>query len=236
MNQNNQAPDRINVQPSGALSVHHIFPTLQGEGPFAGTPAIFVRLAGCNLQCPLCDTDYTSKRETIGPVDLFWRVDALTSQIPRRQGPLVVITGGEPFRQNLLPFIRELLNHGYRVQVETNGTLCNPGFPFNEVTVVCSPKTPKINGEIARHAHAFKYVVEAGKFDPATGIPLSALGGPMLGLARPHEFNKHAEIFIQPLDAQDKEKNQANLNEAVSICLGHGYRLCIQTHKLVNLE
>src|SRR3954467_9071958 len=43
-----------------SLSIHSIFYTLQGEGPYSGCPAVFMRLAGCNLQCPGCDTDYTS--------------------------------------------------------------------------------------------------------------------------------------------------------------------------------
>ena len=55
----------INKQPiekrepsyEGTLQVHSIFKTIQGEGPFCGTPCVFVRLAGCNLQCPACDTD-----------------------------------------------------------------------------------------------------------------------------------------------------------------------------------
>ena len=48
-----------------SLEVVDLWQTIQGEGPFAGMRAIFIRLAGCNLQCPFCDTDYTSKRETL---------------------------------------------------------------------------------------------------------------------------------------------------------------------------
>ena len=64
-------PTILNTQPIEKrhhkvdLEVHSIFYTIQGEGPFCGTPAVFIRLAGCNLQCPSCDTNYTSKRRTM---------------------------------------------------------------------------------------------------------------------------------------------------------------------------
>ena len=93
----------INIQPiekiehygvpdDGGLDVHSIFPTIQGEGPFVGQPAIFIRLAGCNLQCPLCDTEYTEGRIRLSVPVIF---DAVQEHI-RLFAPLIVITGGEP--------------------------------------------------------------------------------------------------------------------------------------------
>ena len=67
---NQQAPEKQQLRGDGLLAVHSIFYTIQGEGPFAGETAVFVRLAGCNLQCPLCDTDYTSDRRMVGPMGL----------------------------------------------------------------------------------------------------------------------------------------------------------------------
>lgn len=232
MNINNQQPEQRILSPDGALQLHHVFPTIQGEGPFAGCPAIFVRLAGCNIQCPFCDTDYTSRREVIYPSELLFKVLEFTHT--NRPLPLVVITGGEPFRQNLTLFVTLLLDMKFRVQIETNGTLYLDDFPFDRATVVCSPKTPKINADMAYRVHAFKYVVQAGRLDMNDGLPQSTLGAAH-AVAKPPVGSK-AQIFVQPLDEQDTKKNQANTDAAVQSCLRFGHRLCIQTHKLCNLE
>ena len=91
----------INIQPiekyvqaeNKMLDVHSIFYTIQGEGPFTGCPAVFVRLAGCNLKCPGCDTDYTSNRTPMTAEQILNKILELASP-----ATLVVITGGEPFR------------------------------------------------------------------------------------------------------------------------------------------
>lgn len=228
---NNQLTSRQEHRPDGKLELHHVFSTIQGEGPFAGTPAIFVRLYGCNLQCPYCDTDYTSKKELVAPLKL---VELVMACQPLQK--LVVISGGEPFRQNIVPAVECLLAAGFRVQVETNGTGYLQDFPFDKATVVCSPKTGRINVDLAKHAHAFKYVVQAGKVNQQDGLPISTLGQlTQHSVARP-PVGSMAEIFVQPLDEQDAEKNKANLDAAIQSCVRFGYRLCIQTHKLVNLE
>lgn len=232
MQTNAQKTERQFLHPEGAVQLHHAFPTIQGEGPFAGTPAIFVRLAGCNLQCPFCDTDYTSQRTTYLPWEILAQIQAWKLVHPRSR-QLVVITGGEPFRQNLAPLCRALLQADYIVQIETNGTLYQgDNFP-PLVTIVCSPKTGKLNEKLAKRVDAFKYVVEAGKVG-SDGLPLSALGNG-IEVAKP-PAGSVAEIYIQPLDEQDSEKNRANTEAAVASCLMFGHRLCIQTHKLVNLE
>ncbi|WP_046973456.1 7-carboxy-7-deazaguanine synthase QueE, partial [Dyella japonica] len=96
--------------------------TIQGEGPFCGQPAVFVRLAGCNLQCPGCDTNYTSNRKKMSHSDIWQEIVHVTGEAKTK---LVVITGGEPFRQpEVVNFINYLIDmKGYRVQVETNGTM-----------------------------------------------------------------------------------------------------------------
>lgn len=240
MKENTQEAEKLFRHPQGALHVHSIFPTIQGEGPFAGTPCTFVRLAGCNLKCPACDTDYTSVRETNSPSELVARV--------RREGfkpaigtalesskPLVVITGGEPFRQNLTPFVTLLLGLGYRVQIETNGTLFLDGFPYDDVCIVCSPKTGRASLDLLKQVDAFKYVVQEDHVDVDDGLPLSTLGHKgQTWVARPPPGFK-GEIYVQPLDERNTQANIANTNLAVETCLRFGYRLCIQTHKLCNL-
>lgn len=218
------------------IFVHSVFKTIQGEGTFAGVPAIFVRLYGCNLQCPLCDTEYMDSKHEMTPEDLVARVTALDLK-----NKLVVITGGEPFRQNITPHVRALIANGFYVQLETNGTLYLPsnsevpaGFPYDEVMIICSPKAGKINKKLEVSIDAFKYVVEAGNVSDEDGLPFSALqhtAHPQL--ARP-AFP--VRVFVQPADEKDEQKNNANLQAAIDSCMKFGYTLCIQVHKIINVE
>ncbi len=107
------------------LSPNPIFWTIQGEAHLRGFQMCFVRLAGCNLQCPGCDTDYTSTRRQMGPYEVLAEVNELWRAERWRRG-LVVITGGEPFRLELSGLFNVRCDAGYFVQVETNGTLPAP--------------------------------------------------------------------------------------------------------------
>jgi organic radical activating enzyme len=129
------------------LRVAEVFgPTFQGEGPSAGTPAMFIRLWGCNLDCGWCDTPYTW--DTTGRLGVAYdratestdiTVDDLVDRM--EDVPLVVITGGEPLLQSsaLTVLIFELVEAGYQVEVETNGTR-PPLDPLVPVDYRISPK------------------------------------------------------------------------------------------------
>lgn len=95
-----------------------IYKSIQGESSFAGLPCIFVRLAGCNLRCSWCDSEYTftggykmSEDEVVGEVEKL---------APVR---LVEFTGGEPMLQEreLIPLMNRLLQSGYELMIETSG-------------------------------------------------------------------------------------------------------------------
>ncbi len=120
------------VHLSDELLVHGIFATLQGEGPYAGTPCVFLRLAGCNFgdkksgACAFCDTDF--KLENGKVKDFSAIIDEIQEAwegagIPEDTWKLIVITGGEPGLQPpIVDFIRHANSEGWYVQVETNGT------------------------------------------------------------------------------------------------------------------
>ena len=229
----------INIQPieksdhkSDSLDVVRIWKTIQGEGPFAGTPAVFLRLAGCNLQCPFCDTDYTSKRARLTTSELLQSLEMVHGGV---SSGLVVITGGEPFRQDLSPIVKELTRIGHRVQIETNGTLF-PGndFPWDKVTIVCSPKTGDISAPLQMRVAAIKYVLQAGHIDPFDGLPERTLGQ-TCRVARPLNMFR-GEVYVQPLDEQDQERNLANLQATVNSSLRFGHRLCVQVQKIIGLD
>lgn len=234
---NQQEPQRVERDAAGRLFVHSIFKTIQGEGPYAGRAALFVRLHGCNLQCPGCDTEYTSVKMALSP-------DVLRNIIfceHNWKSGLVVITGGEPFRQNITPLVVNLTQFGYEVQVETNGVLY-PGddFPWQDVTVVCSPKTGKIHPETAQRVHAYKYVLSAGGTH-TDGLPRTALGHPLQGhhqyIARP-PVGWRGPIYIQPMDVKDEHENAKNMQAVVDAVMEHPdkhYIMGVQMHKLTRL-
>lgn len=237
---NIQPIEKRELRSDGTLSVHSIFHTIQGEGPFCGVPSVFVRLAGCNLQCPACDTDYTSgrHRETVDAI-----VDTVRDRVGISMTRLVVISGGEPFRQDIGPLVYALLDAEFFVQIESNGTLEPPELPYNlapeqrrGVYVVCSPKTGKIHPRTYKVACALKYVVRYKDVNPTDGLPMTALdhtaspfpARPPVGWDRP--------VYVQPLDSKNELYNDFHTAEAVSSCMKFGYTLQLQIHKFIGVE
>lgn len=239
----------MNIQPiekrresdGSSLEIHSVFNTIQGEGPFTGHAAVFIRLAGCNLQCPACDTDYTTDRWNSTPFAVLQFVREM-----REPPSLVVITGGEPFRQNIHPLVELLLAEGYTVQIETNGTLPPPTIGFAEMCsldtnesnrcfVVCSPKAGKVNPATAAVTCAYKYVMAQDSV-AADGLPTLALdhsASPCV--ARPHKDFKGV-IYLQPCDDKDDKINEANLQACVNSVVMYPYVLQLQVHKIIGAE
>ncbi len=238
---NNQPQEKKVALNTSIIELHSIFYTIQGEGPYAGVPAIFVRLAGCNLQCPWCDTDYTTDRLKVKPQYIVNKAMELREKhtVPISTGvqeTLIVITGGEPLRQKLGELVNQLRDNNFPVQIETNGTLFDSSINYNRVMVVCSPKTGSINKELIPHITAMKYVIHKDSIDQRDGLPIEALSHSNNGFVAkpPEEFD--GLIYIQPIDVGDACKNLLHLNAAIDICMKFRYILCIQIHKIINME
>lgn len=213
------------------------FYTIQGEGPFSGQPAVFLRLHGCPLRCHFCDTEFSN------PADPDVEVTVLVDRIHQIAGPsrLVVLTGGEPVRQNLCPLVELLVRQGFAIQVETSGILWQNC--LLQTFVVVSPKTPKIHPKIAEHAGVWKYVIEAGELSREDGLPLTNTqvpGGKKEPLARPRDyFTKdhpfRGQIYVSPCDEYDEVRNKLNHAEVARVAMEYGYRAGLQVHKYLNL-
>ncbi len=202
------------------LQIVEIFPTLQGEGPFAGHPAVFVRLGGCNLACDFCDTEF----EDFRAMDLV-SVVAEVKKLAEKRIDLVVITGGEPLRQNIAPLCEALLAEGLRVQIETNGTLWRP-LPEG-VNVVCSPKVTDgkyhpLRPDLLARVDALKFIVsaESGEYHAVGEVGQSGTNIP---------------VYVQPMDQYDAAKNAANTAHALALAQQNGYRLSLQMHKMLGI-
>ena len=202
------------------LEVSEIFASLQGEGPFAGRPAVFVRLAGCVPPfCSWCDT----------PHALHANHDGVRRMTPKEIIPegwqtpheLVVITGGEPFRQwdnGLSDLAALLISEGRRVQYETSG---KAGIPArNSGYVVCSPKpahAPQLSPELVPRVDAFKFVVN-GDIEP------------VLHFVREHDIEPH-KVWLMPLGATRQEQS-ARMPEVWEQCVRYGFNLASRLHIL----
>lgn len=234
MNQQPSEPVQL-VSDGAAIDVVAVWETIQGEGPFAGKSAVFIRLAGCNMKCPACDTNYTDGRRLRPIADVVADVVAFCSA-----RSLVVITGGEPLRQPaaLATLCDALHSEGCRIQIETNGLLC----PFPErhriwdlASFVCSPKSTTIPELLESNLVAMKYVLRAGEVDETDGLPTEVLGYRHRPARVSNETWRADEIYVQPLDEQDDAKNAANLQACVESCMRFGYRLCLQIQKIIGV-
>ena len=192
------------------MKVNEIFHSLQGEGYHSGEAAVFVRLSGCNLRCPFCDTQHESGREmSEGEI-----VEAVKAYPAR----LVVVTGGEPALQLTPTLVDALHSVGRYVAVETNGT--RP-LPPNVDWVTLSPKDlfvgPQAEPVLAR-ADELKVVFD-GKHD----LPSYD------GIAVQHRF-------LQPCDTGDPRRNALVTAAAVAYIKCHPeWRLSLQIHKIIDI-
>jgi len=154
------------AQPSGTFRVNEIFYSLQGEGKLAGTPMVFVRFSECNLRCSLtnagfdCDTEFASATE-MTTADILTKMNELN---PRKGWAL--LTGGEPGLQLSGNLIAALRGDGWRLAIETNGTVALP----SGIDWVCvSPKSAEHTLK-QRVAHEVKYVRNVGMALPEPTI------------------------------------------------------------------
>jgi 7-carboxy-7-deazaguanine synthase len=143
------------------MKVSEMFRSIQGEGKNQGRPCTFIRLAGCNLRCSWCDTGYARDGGSeMTAAGIFSRAVEL-------RGLFVCITGGEPLLQGeeLLPLVARLSEHGFSIEIETNGTI--DFRRFQEYASVCMDVKCPSSGESSdlsllshlQHDDSVKFVV-----------------------------------------------------------------------------
>lgn len=113
------------------MDIIEVYYSIQGESSYAGLPSIFVRLAGCNLNCAYCDTVYAKEAGyKLNPEELGHKLTDYDCK-------LVVITGGEPLLQaEVHPLCHRLLKDGYRLLLETNGSLDIASLPEGVIKIM----------------------------------------------------------------------------------------------------
>lgn len=215
------------------LLVNEVFWSLQGEGAFVGTPSVFIRLQGCDVGCPWCDTGYARELDKCSQlpdcsddvfarkkvsscyscVSLEWLLERILSK--KTLVAHAVITGGEPCRQDLRGLSAGLLAAGVSVQVETSGTSpidCSPG-----TWITLSPKAARVLPENWEKASEVKLPVQDVTDVIRWEKQLGALDC--------------RKIWLQPVS-----RGEAATSLCIRECMARNWRLSIQMHKYLNLQ
>lgn len=206
-------------------AVKELFATLQGEGAQTGMRAVFVRMAGCNLWsgreadraravCTFCDTDFVGVDGPGG--GRFADAGTLADRVAAEWGPstanrLAVVTGGEPLLQLDPALIDALHARGFRIAVESNGTIAAPA----GIDWLCV--SPKAGSRVVqRSGDELKLVY------PQPALPPHAV-----------EDWDFRHFFVQPMDGPEQA---ANVTAAIALCHARPqWRLSLQTHKLTGI-
>lgn len=219
------------------LLVNEVFYSLQGEGENAGQAAVFVRMAKCNLACKFCDTEFaTFTRRPVA--ELVEHIVGLVPAVPQAElanpdggalepeaelwvraqlNPWVILTGGEPGLQNLLPLVKALHARGFKVALETSGSVWANWMA--EVDHVCvSPKVPlkRVPESLRMVAAECKWIVNATFLAMYEADPAQC-------------YMEGVRNFLQPESLNPKWTVAASKLVMANPGL---YTLSLQTHKL----
>ena len=191
-----------------------IFNSVQGEGYHTGTPSIFIRFGGCNLQCSWCDTDF-SKWDKL-------TVSEIMAVLSKWETKRVIFTGGEPAIQKLRPLSDELHSKGYNIAIETNGTI---ELEEGLVDWICVSPKDMLYPEFSikqRQGNELKVVY--------TGQDLGMYDNLKDGFEN---------LFLQPCydEAKDPGTNGKTFHSTFDMVMENpGWNLSLQTHKWMGVD
>ncbi len=252
-------------QSTSTIQIHSVWKTIQGEGPFIGRPAVFVRLHGCNLQCPNCDTAYLKDNPDI---EVGAAAESIANEAAGLRSswtelrplwscpkPLIVFTGGEPLRQgralaNLMAELIRLTKGSVEMQIETNGTI-SPKMLVDDERLQCQITkqivfTLVISPKITVHhwwygicgpniEKVYWKYVGAAGGFDRYGLPQSVLGMPRPPAVPCSVALSLGNVMLQPEDHHDEDINLANAKACAEACLKNGYKYTPQLHKMLGL-
>ena len=178
------------------MKIKEIFWSLQGEGLRIGFPSVFLRMAGCNLKCPFCDTkgSWENGRD-MAIHKIIKDIDKYRKKYPQSQ---VVITGGEPLEQDLSPLVDVLKKKNYFISIETNG------LHFQELAIDWWTVSPKDVADYFIHQELVKKIKAGDRVVTNGGIH-----GTIAGV-------KESTVFLKISDNVKIEINRTSVGEIIA--------------------
>jgi len=203
--------------------VNEIFYSYQGEGVYQGAAQVFIRFSGCNLKCSFCDTD-TQKYNFYSIDDLLQKIDLISAG---RNIHSISITGGEPLCQCkfLMEFLPRLKQSGYRVYLETNGTL--PGalpdlMPYIDI-IAMDFKLPSSTRERPfwkQHDEFLKIALSKDVFVKAVITDKTTLNDWESAVNIIYRISPHIPLILQPVTSVNACKAPSNEKIAIFKAIG----------------
>lgn len=229
-------------------SIAEIFLSIQGEGAHLGIPAVFVRFAGCNLNCLFCDTAHDAAPKEMALENITQEIYAVCFERGLEpKGLPCILTGGEPLLQIDLPLVLSIRNLGMYLHMETNGSLdaarknsAKDTQSFDEVLdyfeeITLSPKVLPLSQDVFDRATTLKVLV------PSTSLPFSEISD----FIKKSTSIQRKTLVIQPVTPVggiDTWEWKANISEAISVSLSRkklyneNWRVIPQTHVLMKVR
>lgn len=211
------------------MKINEIFGknTIQGEGPYIGQPATFVRTFGCVMPfCDFCDSKHSWKDNAKESHEMS--IDEVVGNVKSFGNKLVVITGGEPYAQNeTYDLVDKLLEKSYKVQMETSGKSPILYRPENEkFTIIMSPKQFNNSFAIAnestvKKADYYKFVLETPKEMDN-----------IMNFIKQYNININ-QVYLMP-KGSTREKQINNSDYVIEQCAKYGMTYGSRLHILLN--
>lgn len=219
-----------------AYSVNDMYCAFQGEGVLAGTPMVLIRLQGCGVGCPFCDTKETWEAKDHNIVNTISEARGTNPKYcivgaheiateATRIGPNIgwaLVTGGEPAEHDLVGLVDALHGEHFNVALETSGTVS--GFQNADFDWACiSPKMGmpggrEVDKELLKYANEIKHVVGTEKDIAALDSLLESVAIPI-----------NCIISLQPISMNEKATRLCS-----KVCLERGWNLSIQIHRYID--
>lgn len=195
------------------MKINEIFYSLQGEGYWTGTPAVFVRFSGCNLKCAFCDTKHQEGQE--------YTTEEIISEIQKYPSRHIIFTGGEPTLQLSHNLVDRLHEIGKFLHIETNGSIrLSDDIESRLDWITVSPKDAPIKIQRIDELKALYHGKgqEMGTLDSIT--------------------TTYADCrYLQPCDVGNPQENARILSETIEYIKQHPqWRISLQTHKIIGIR
>lgn len=202
------------------MKINEIFYSFQGEGKWAGLPNIFIRTTGCNLRCTFCDTKYAYEDGT------EMSINEILNQIGKYNCNYICLTGGEPLiQENILDFIKILLEKKYSIIIETNGSISIDNLiDYKSLIISLDIKCPSSN---MNKNCKFKNINLLRNYDQIKFV-IKNKEDYMYAKKILKEYKPTCDVFFQPVWGENPKKlAEWIINERLNVKLG------LQLHKII---